>query len=283
MKKEIVKVNQIDVVKRNIGNEDVNSVDARDLHNFLESKQQFADWVKAKVINNPFFEENQDYIMLQTNLKLAMTGVSAGGHNKKDYALTLDTAKKVAMAEQTAKGNEVREYFIECEKKAKNSIFRLPDFTNPVEAAEAFIREYKAKIMLAEELHKQKDKIEFYDTVVDSKGASSMSKVAKALDLGIGRNKLFAFLREESILQEDNEPYQRYITSGYFRIVMNKYMSGNMSVTHYTTLVTNKGVDFILRRYLAVYPEATKNKIQDIIQTATNMKISDIIKSDETD
>lgn len=272
MTKEIIVVNQINVIKRNIGNEEVNSVDARELYEFLEVKKQFTDWIKPKIKDYGFII-NTDFYPTKY--------IATNGREIETYIMTIDMAKELCMLSQTHKGKEARKYFIECEKKAKQSMFKLPNFENPLEAAEAWINEYKAKMLLAETLEQNKEKIEFYDTVVDAKGASSMSKVAKALDLGIGRNKLFAFLRDESILQEDNEPYQKYITSGYFRVVMYKYLSGNQYITHYKTLVTNKGVDFILRRYLAVYPEATKNKIQDIIQTATNMTISDIVKSDE--
>lgn len=98
-----------------IGGEFVNSVDARELHLFLESKQQFADWISAKVLDNPFFEEGIDYALLQNVMK--QTG--RGGHNKKDYVLTQDTAKKVSMAEQTVKGNEARDYFLECERVSR--------------------------------------------------------------------------------------------------------------------------------------------------------------------
>lgn len=106
------------IKKTVIGTEEVNSVDARELHSFLESKQEFAHWIKAKVLENAFFQENQDFILLVNSNKQ----VSHGGHNKKDYALTLDTAKKVAMAEQTARGNDVRDYFLACEKKLKESV-----------------------------------------------------------------------------------------------------------------------------------------------------------------
>jgi hypothetical protein len=41
--------------KAQIGDKEINSVDARTLHQALESQQQFADWIKAKVLNNPFF------------------------------------------------------------------------------------------------------------------------------------------------------------------------------------------------------------------------------------
>lgn len=44
----------IKITKSTEGKEVVN---ARDLHTQLESKQKFADWVKNKVVNNPFFNK----------------------------------------------------------------------------------------------------------------------------------------------------------------------------------------------------------------------------------
>jgi phage anti-repressor protein len=103
-----------------IGDSEVNSVNARELHSFLESKQQFADWIKSKVIDNAFFKKEVDWIELDLSLRNSMK--QKGGKNRKDYALTIDTAKKVAMAEQTAKGEEVRDYFIRCEKALKEVV-----------------------------------------------------------------------------------------------------------------------------------------------------------------
>ena len=109
-------VNQlINVSETIINGEAVNSVDARELHLFLESKQHFSDWVKTKIVESPFFQEEIDYILLHKS----MMQNGSGGHNKKDYALTQDTAKKVSMSEQTSRGNEARDYFLLMEKKAK--------------------------------------------------------------------------------------------------------------------------------------------------------------------
>lgn len=107
----------ITIQKAEIGQVKTNAVDARELWKYLESKQHFADWIKAKVIENPFFAENQDYILLQESMKQN----GSGGHNRKDYVLTLDTAKKIAMSEQTKRGEQVRDYFIECEKIAQKA------------------------------------------------------------------------------------------------------------------------------------------------------------------
>lgn len=95
-------------------------------------------------------------------------------------------------------------------------------------------------------LQEQKPKVEFFDTVANSKTALPMDKVAKVLDMGIGRNKLFELLREKKILDRSNIPYQTYVDRGYFRVVEQKYTkpSGETVVTT-KTLVYQRGVDYI--------------------------------------
>ena len=39
------------------------------------------------------------------------------GNQTLDFAITLDFAKRLAMMAKTEKGEEVRKYFIECEKR----------------------------------------------------------------------------------------------------------------------------------------------------------------------
>lgn len=97
-------------------------IDARLLWQKLESKQEFAHWVKAKVINNPYFTENEDYVLLDNIIKQT----TRGGHNRKDYGLTIKTCKKVSMAEQTEVGNKYRDYFIELDSK-KNLLQEYSD------------------------------------------------------------------------------------------------------------------------------------------------------------
>ena len=91
-------------------------------------------------------------------------------------------------------------------------------------------------------------KAEFFDAVTDSKQAIPIGDVAKILDMGIGRNKLFEFMREEKILMPDNRPYQKYIDAGYFRVVEQKYEKNGDTYINLKTLVFQKGVDFIRKK-----------------------------------
>lgn len=85
-------------------------VDARELHQFLESRQDFSTWIKSRIKKYDFIE-NEDYSLAPQNY-----GASWGGQNKIDYLLTLTMAKELAMVENTEKGKQARRYFIECEK-----------------------------------------------------------------------------------------------------------------------------------------------------------------------
>lgn len=91
-------------------------------------------------------------------------------------------------------------------------------------------------------------KAEFFDAVTDSKTAISIGEVAKVLDMGIGQNKLFAFLREQKILDRQNIPYQEYIDRGYFRIVEQKYEVHGEVRINIKTLVFQKGIDWIRKQ-----------------------------------
>lgn len=100
---------------------------------------------------------------------------------------------------------------------------------------------------LAKENEDMLPKVKFYNTVVDSKTTISIGDTAKLLDAGMGQNKLFAFLRERNILKSDNTPYQRYIDSGYFKVVEQKYEAKGETRISFKTKVYQKGVEWIRR------------------------------------
>ncbi|WP_096978838.1 antA/AntB antirepressor family protein [Escherichia coli] len=104
----------IPIFNGTISNETHLLCNARDLHAYLGVGKVFAAWITSRITEYEFIE-NQDYILLSKTGKQS-SGVR-GGHNRKDYHLTLDTAKELAMVERNEKGRQIRRYFIECEKK----------------------------------------------------------------------------------------------------------------------------------------------------------------------
>lgn len=116
------------------------------------------------------------------------------------------------------------------------------------EALRAYADKVEQNEKLAAENAKLLPKAEFFDAVTDSKSAISIGEVAKVLDVGIGQNKLFAFLRDKKILDRQNIPYQEYIDRGYFRTIEQKYdVRGEVRIS-IKTLVFQKGIDFIRKQ-----------------------------------
>ena len=97
----------IKVIVTTINHETVNAVNARDLWKFLGSRQEFANWIKGR-ISEYGFEEGKDFLI---NLS------KSHGRPSKEYIISLDMAKELAMVENNEQGRKVRQYFIEVEKQ----------------------------------------------------------------------------------------------------------------------------------------------------------------------
>lgn len=79
------------------------------------------DNAKKSLLNSGFIE-NEDY--LRFSAEPTTTGVR-GDANENTF-LTIDCFKMWGMAAGTAKGKEIRKYFLECEKVAKQTIAQQP-------------------------------------------------------------------------------------------------------------------------------------------------------------
>lgn len=91
-------------------------ISAHLLHKQLKVKSLFANWIKRR-IEEYNFTENEDFF---PNMEK-----SSGGRRVKDYLLTLDTAKELAMVERNEVGRTIRRYFIAKEKELRG-VSQLP-------------------------------------------------------------------------------------------------------------------------------------------------------------
>ena len=85
------------------------TINARDLHAWLESKQDFSTWIKNRV-QQYRFEENVDFVRLHKKME-------ANNASMIEYHITFDMAKELSMVERNDKGREARRYFIACEQR----------------------------------------------------------------------------------------------------------------------------------------------------------------------
>lgn len=129
-----------------IGNSPVNAIDGRVLHEFLEVKSEFRNWIKNRITDYGFVQDI-DYI----------AGNFLPGSERVDYHCSIGMGKELAMVERNTKGKQARQYFIECER-------RLLEESKPAIPTHAqALRLYADKL---EELEAAQPKIAFYDQVV---------------------------------------------------------------------------------------------------------------------
>lgn len=196
-----------------IGQGQVDTVNARDLHAFLESGKDFSNWIKDRIEQYDFVE-NQDFVCSPI---LASNG--RGGHNRKDYHLTLDMAKELAMVERNDKGKQARQYFIECERKLKNNTPALPNFADPVAAARAWADAKEAEKKALADLAAAKPAVEFVERYVESAGSKGVREVAKLL--GAKQNAFVAFLINRKVMYRLSgalTPYANHLEAGRFEV-----------------------------------------------------------------
>jgi phage anti-repressor protein len=108
----------IPVTQAIIGGNEVQAVQARDLHAGLGAKKDFTNWVKQQ-IERLRLVSGRDY-QLETGLEgvvYAPEGEVPNGRRPSVYWFTLDAAKHIAMMANTDRGFAVREHFIDCERR----------------------------------------------------------------------------------------------------------------------------------------------------------------------
>lgn len=186
MKNELIKVTY---------EEEKALVSARELHEFLEVKSRFNDWIKNR-INKYELEENIDYTKILVQC--------IRGQNEYDYVLLLDTAKELSMVENNEKGKQARKYFIQCEKKLKEVV------NKPV-LPQDYLSALKALVASEEEKALMKPKVEYYESTLRPDTYVKLltsSEVAK--DLGISAQKLHTRLNELGVIYKQNKTWMLY-------------------------------------------------------------------------
>ena len=101
---------EISTTKAHFNGETINAVNARELHKWLESKQDFSTWIKKRIKQCQFIE-SIDFVSLHKKVEREV-----GASSRIEYLISFDMAKHLSMLEKTNNGHLVRMYFIEQEK-----------------------------------------------------------------------------------------------------------------------------------------------------------------------
>lgn len=243
-------MSNIQIFQQEINNEKVNSVNARDLWVALESKQDFSTWIKAR-LEQAYAVENEDYGVFHKtveNLK--------GGRPLLEYVLSLDLAKNISMLEKKEKGNQIRKYFISCEKQLiQQQSHSLPQ--TYLEALESLVESEKRNQALQERIEQDRPKVTFANAVSGSDSSISIGQFAKILKqngIETGRQRLFNYFREKGYLikgrtKDFNMPTQKAMEQGLFEVQEKAVALKDKTILSLSPRVTTKGQKFFIELF----------------------------------
>jgi len=196
----------------------------------------WARWYASNIENNPFAIKDEDWWGFFT---------MKNGNETPDAAITVDFAKRLAMTAKTQKGEDVRNYFISCEKKSQR--FQIPQTFSAALRLAGELQEQVEQLQL--EAKESAPKVEFAMAVRRMEGACKIGDFGKVI--GIGQNKLFQKLRDDYVLQYNNLPYQIFIDREYFVVIEQTPYTDRGGKSHptFTTMVTGKGQVWLEKKY----------------------------------
>jgi anti-repressor protein len=208
----------------------INFVNARELHTVIESGRDFSTWITEKIEKYGFLE-GQDF---STNL-----GKSTGGRPSKEYHLSVNMAKELAIVENNQNGKEIRQYLIKIETS-----WNTPEMimARALQLANKTIDDYRNRAISAE----RKNAVLMHVTKT-----YTASEIAKEIGMRSAQ-ELNQSMEDCKIQYKQNGtwlPYAQYADRGFFDI---KQMELDNGKVIYDRRITQIGREFLLEQFKAV-------------------------------
>lgn len=181
----------------------------KDLQQAVEAKQLYAElgldksnwakWSQRNITNNEFALEYADYVgFVQTT----------NGNSTQNFLLSIPFAKKLAMQVKTQKGEDVRNYFLECEQKAQQPQIALPQ--DYLSALKALVTSEEQKQALAIENQTLKPKAEQWQRFIDTDGLLPSRTIGKLLGFKSAQEFNKAIKEKRVAFKADDGTWQFY-------------------------------------------------------------------------
>lgn len=229
------------LVNRPVAGQAQQTVNARELHAFLESKQEFSNWIKNRIEDYGFL----DGVDFLTNLSKTQ------GRPRIDYFLSLDMAKELSMVERNAKGKQARQYFIDCEKRLSGSLNAIPQTLPDALRLAADLAERNQQ--QAAQIAELAPKAEALARIEVAQGDLTVTQAAKMLKMQ--PKQLFDWLARHGWLYRSGGSgvwlgYQDKVHSGYVTHSVHQYESKSTGEQRIATQVylTPKGMSKIAEK-----------------------------------
>lgn len=143
-------------------------------------------------------------------------------------------------------------------KTGSYSIERKPDsymIDDPIQRAQRWIEEETERQQLRDKIEADKPLVEFADHVSNASNLidiGTLAKIARDEHIGMGRTRLFDWLRDNGYLMSSpgskNQPYQKYIEQGLFKVREYIYHTPYGDKVATKTMITGKGQMFFIEK-----------------------------------
>lgn len=256
-----------------IGQDVIQTVNAKELHAFLQSGKVFSAWITERIAKYGFID-GVDYTTT-INPKQDKTP----GRPPKDYHVSIGMAKELAMVERNDQGKQARLYFIECEKRLTEVAppSSLPSYPDALRQLAATLeRNEQQAVQIAQQttlIEHQKPAVEFVEKYVETDGALNFRTVAKLL--GAKEADFRNFLADNKIRHRQGTKWTHYTkygdglgNAGYFTLKTGVTGSGEAYSYSY---FTPKGVEWITRKWNERKPVLTRKATSTPNYTSYNI------------
>ena len=184
----------------------VQAVSARDLYQFLQPTERFSNWFDRQLQYG--FENGIDYLGCKVFNTLARQELQ-------DFYISIDMAKEISMIQRSEKGKQARQYFIECERRATQPAFQIPQTLS--EALRLAATQAETIEQQQERLALVEPKAAALDVIGSATGSLGVRETAKTI--GIAQNKFVAWCVNNEWMYRDSkdklQPYSGRIQQGY--------------------------------------------------------------------
>lgn len=172
--------NIIEINQSKIGTAGISTVNARDLHSFLECKQEYSNWINSGIERCNFIEGSDFTIDININDK----------NRQIDHRISVDMAKELSMVECSKKGKAACKYFADRKQQVK----QRPQLNDPNWLRGSLLTYTEKVIELQEQVDVLLPAQAALDKIAEADGSLCITDAAKSLQM---RPKdLFSYLQE---------------------------------------------------------------------------------------
>ena len=168
-------------------------INERELHKALNNKRKFVDWMKQRIEQYDFMENEEFWSFSQICEK------PTGGRPSKEYYISIDMAKELCMVENNNIGKRLRKYFIEVEKRYRSIVETPQNIFDVMHLALNQIEENEKRLKSVEDVSKQ--------------NTEEIQDIKKKIDVIIQKDYCLAsdIAEQLKIFSENDLPHSNFI------------------------------------------------------------------------